>query len=231
MMFASACSNGDGQSGPAPIVTGTMTDIEGNVYPTVIIGKQEWMAANLKTTTYNDGTPIPQVTDASAWSSILLGGAYSWYDNDLANKEVYGALYNWSTVETGKLCPTGWDVPVSENWGALTDYLGGKDALGQNLDGKVVAGGKLKEKGTLHWQSPNTGATNASGFTALPGGRRSMDGSFQEMGQRAYWWCQDQDDFFLVAASEFWALSYDSTTSGGATSPWEYGDSMRCLRN
>ena len=159
MMFASACSNGDGQSGPAPIVTGTMTDIEGNVYPTVIIGKQEWMAANLKTTTYNDGTPIPQVTDASAWSSILLGGAYSWYDNDLANKEVYGALYNWSTVETGKLCPTGWDVPVSENWGALTDYLGGKDALGQNLDGKVVAGGKLKEKGTLHWQSPNTGAT------------------------------------------------------------------------
>jgi len=142
----------------------TVTDADGNVYHGVTIGAQVWTVENLKTTKYNDGTDIPLVTDGAAWDALDVetGGAYCWYNNDISNKDAYGAIYNFAAIKTGKLAPAGWHVPTMEEWQTLIDQLGGKD----------VAGGKLKEAGTTHWNSPNSDATNSSGFTALPGGFR-----------------------------------------------------------
>ena len=154
-----------------------LKDIEGNVYKTVTIGSQVWMAENLKTTKYNNGISIPQVTDATSWNNLSTA-AYCWYNNDAATyKAAYGALYNWYTVNTGKLCPSGWHVPTDAEWTILTDYL----------SGARMAGGKLKEAGTAHWISPNTGATNESGFTALPGGL-CVHGTFTGVGDDGGWW-------------------------------------------
>ena len=148
---------------------GSFTDNrDGETYKTIKIGTQVWMAENLRTTKLNDGTPIPLVTDATAWINLLTPG-YCWYNNDAAsNKTTYGALYNWYMVNTGKLCPTGWHLPSDVEWTMLTTYLGGEN----------VAGGKLKS--ISGWESPNydgtnTGATNETGFTALPGGYRYFD--------------------------------------------------------
>jgi len=148
--------------------TGTVTDADGNIYPTIGIGSQIWMAENLKTTKYNDGASIPLVSDNTAWS-LLFTPAYCWYNNDeLSNKNTYGALYNWYTVGKGKLCPVGWHVPNNSEWAVLASYLGGPQ----------VAGGKMKVPGTDYWKSPNAGATNSSGFSALPGGGRASYGEF-----------------------------------------------------
>lgn len=156
----------------------TVTDIEGRVYPVVLIGTQYWMAENLKTTKYNDNTNITNVTSSSDWIA-LTSPAYCWYENDAATyKDTYGALYNFYAVATGKLCPSGWHVPSNDEFTLLTDYLGGAD----------IAGGKLKETGTTHWTSPNATATNESDFTALPAGDRTFDGSFTGTGVFGVWW-------------------------------------------
>ena len=139
-----------------------VTDIDGNVYQTVTIGTQVWMVENLKTTRYIDGTAIPLDTNSSTWGGLTTPG-YCWYNDSAIYGNTYGALYNWYAVNTGKLAPAGWHVPTDSEWTVLTTYLGGE----------TVAGGKLKDTGTTYWQSPNTGATNASGFLALPGGFRS----------------------------------------------------------
>jgi len=147
---------------------GVMSDCDGNTYDIVKIGDQVWMAHNLMTTKFNDGTEIALVTDATEWAG-LESPAYCWYDNQSYNyKEDYGAMYNWFTVNTEKLCPFGWHVPSYTEWQALLQPLG-------NL------GGKLKEAGTAHWLSPNTGATNSTGFNALPGGDRFYTGSFERL--------------------------------------------------
>jgi uncharacterized protein (TIGR02145 family) len=139
-----------------------VTDYDGNVYPTVRIGTQLWMAKNLRTTRLKFGGTIQIVTDNTAWSNLTTPG-YCWYNNDeAANKETYGALYNWYTIATTNLCPAGWHVPTDDDWEVLTTYLGGYN----------IAGDKLKEAGTAHWANPNTGATNETGFSALPGGSR-----------------------------------------------------------
>jgi len=156
----------------------TVNDIDGNVYKTVEIGTQTWMAENLRTIKYNDGTNIPLVTDDEAWSNLSTPG-YCWiYQrlNDSTNKK-YGVLYNWYTVSTGNLCPTGWHVPTYVEWTTLIDYLG-----------PWVAGGKLKDADTTHWGNPNVGATNETGFTALPGGFRLDNGLFWGFTQ-GFWWC------------------------------------------
>ena len=156
----------------------TVIDVDSNVYKTVTIGTQIWITENLKTTKFNDSIAIPLVTNSTEWSDLTSPG-YCWFDNDEASyKATYGALYNWYSVNTEKLCPTGWHVPTDSEWKTLTDYLGGES----------VAGGKLKEAGTTHWASPNTGATNESGFTALPGGLRYLGGTFYDIGFIAYWW-------------------------------------------
>ncbi len=162
----------------------TISDIDGNIYKTVTIGTQVWIAENLKTTNYNDGIAIPLVTDDTTWSNLTTPG-YCLYNNDSTYINPYAALYNWYTVNTGKLCPTGWHMPTNAEWTTLINYLGGES----------IAGGKLKETGTLNWNPPNTGATNESGFSALPGGYRAHDGSFYEIGDGAYFWSSTESDF------------------------------------
>jgi uncharacterized protein (TIGR02145 family) len=149
-----------------------LTDKDGNFYDTLTIGTQSWMTENLKTSRYNDSTLIPHVTENTEWIDLITPG-FCWYENNFNNKAIYGNLYNWYTVATTKLCPSGWHVPSDAEWLTLIDYLGGES----------VAGGKLKEIGNSHWISPNTGATNESGFTSLPSGNRiGADGSFFNVG-------------------------------------------------
>jgi len=160
-----------------------VVDVEKNIYSTLRIGTQVWMSENLKTTKYNDGTEIPIETDNTLWAGLTTG-AYCWLNNDEANKDIFGALYNWYAVDNGNLCPVGWHVPSESEWDILRDYVGGQ----------TVAGGALKETGTVHWTTPNTGATNSSGFSALPGMmRRDGAGAFYSVpGLHAYFWTSDE---------------------------------------
>jgi uncharacterized protein (TIGR02145 family) len=204
-------------------------DIDGNNYSTVAIGNQLWMADNLKTTRYNDGVAIQLVTDTS-WN-YLSTPAYCWYDNDELNyKNPYGALYNWYTIFYGlfdnrNLCPTNFHLPTDAEWTILTDFLGGNE----------VAGGKMKSTGTLnsldgYWYAPNTGATDESGFIALPGGFR-YDGQysiFSDMGYYGHWWTatdfsnHDADDVYLSA---------NYIPVGRFNELKSTGESIRCVRN
>jgi uncharacterized protein (TIGR02145 family) len=198
--------------------SGTFTDErDGVVYKWVKIGTHIWMAENLKATKYNDGSTIPNVTEKSGWKELKTG-ACSWYKNDIVNKTIYGTLYNWYAVNTGKLCPEGWRLPTDDQWTALTTYLGGEG----------VAGGKLKETGTIHWFSPNTGATNTSGFLGLPGGARNETGEFNFIGGFGFWWSSTED-------KDFGAWYYNIVCNNGSVNRSinfkEYGYSVRCMRN
>jgi uncharacterized protein (TIGR02145 family) len=176
------------------------------------------MVENLRTTRYNDGTAIPLVTDDTEWKKLTTPG-YCWYDNDPATYgSTYGALYNWYAVNRGKLCPTGWHVATDAEWTRLTNYLGGA----------TVAGGKMKEAGLSHWESPNEGATNSSGFTALPGGYRSIDGSFNYLTYSADFWSSSQD-----GASDAWSryLGGSNEYVGRYDDYKTYGFSCRCLQD
>ena len=162
---------GDGSSGAT-----TVTDIDGNVYNTVTIGTQVWMKENLKTTKYRNGETI--------LNTASFSDQWAYGDNE-SNIPVYGRLYTWYAATNFRgLCPTGWHVPTDAEWTLLTDYLGGE----------VVAGGKMKEAGTAHWNSPNTGADNSSGWTALPGGYRDFNGTFLSIGSYGYWWSATEGD-------------------------------------
>lgn len=195
----------------------TVTDVDGNVYNTVIIGTQVWMASNLKTTKYKDGTTIPLVTDGTAWSNLITAG-YCWYDNDAATyKSTYGALYNWYTVNTGKLCPTGWHMPSDIEWNTLTTYLGGES----------VSGGNLKETGKTHWLYPNTGATNTFGFTALPGGNRFRT-SFYDIGKSGFWWSSSESNYRLGLYRE---ISFNGNDVYSHSYNRHTGYSVRCLQD
>jgi uncharacterized protein (TIGR02145 family) len=167
------------KGGPAPDCgCESVTDIDGNMYSTIQIGSQCWMAENLKVTHYRNGDPIPNVTSDYIWFELTTG-AYCNYNNDEGNVDVYGRLYNWHAVVDGRnIAPEGWHVPSDAEWQILVDYLGGD----------AVAGGEMKEAGITHWLSPNTGATNASGFTGLPAGRRDLDGYFLNLGGIGYFW-------------------------------------------
>lgn len=196
----------------------TITDIDGNIYHTVSIGTQVWMVENLKTTRYNDGIVLPLVTNSTSWLNLTTP-AYCWYNNDAsAYKNTYGALYNWYAVNTGKLAPKGWHVPTDAEWTTLTTYLGGD----------TVAGGKLKEIDTTHWQSPNTGATNETGFTALPGGFRDLGGKFYLVGILGRWWCSTEGGTYYA-----WNRHIDYGNIGVYRNYWEkgIGYSVRCLKD
>lgn len=196
------------------------TDGDNNNYPVVKIGDQLWMAENLRTTKYRDKMSIPNVTDQTAWSNLKTPG-YCWYENEAsANKDIYGALYNWYTVETGKLCPEGYHVPSDAEWTTLTSLLGGLSASGK----------KLKETGGTHWYSPwyePTTATNETGFTALPGGMRVNTGTFDYLTYGGAWWSSDQQD-----ATTAWGRIITYENSSAMTRGWDYkpsGSSVRCL--
>ena len=197
---------------------GTVTDIDGNVYHYIVIGTQTWMVENLKTTKYRNGDPILNVTVNASWVALATG-AYCWYNNDEANKVTYGGLYNWFAVaDSRNLAPVGWHVPTDTEWNTLIDFLG-----------SGVGGGKLKEIGISHWLTPNTAATNSSGFTALPGGCRSYpNGTSGGVGYYGYWWSSMAYD-----TSGAWLrfLTYSSADVGRIYYNKKYGFSVRCVRD
>jgi uncharacterized protein (TIGR02145 family) len=197
----------------------TVTDIDGNVYNTVTIGTQVWMAENLRTTWYNDGDSVPLLTDGTSWS-YTTNGAYCWVNNDPAHyKSTYGALYNWFAVNTGKIAPAGWHVPTDVEWITLITYLGG-DSL---------AGGKMKEKDTVHWFPPNTGATNSSGFTALPAGFRSNNPALGFGWLRSYGLFWGTPDSY--ADAYYVDVAYDASSTFRSGMGKNCGLSVRCVRN
>ncbi|MDD3567896.1 MAG: FISUMP domain-containing protein [Bacteroidales bacterium] len=205
------------------ISTTQIADIDNNVYNTVTIGEQEWMAENLRTTKYKDDTTIPTGHTDSQWESLTTG-AYAIYphteidglNSDAEVLEAYGALYNWFAVETGNLCPTGWHVPTDAEWTALTDYVGGAS----------VAGTKLKA--TSGWNSGDNG-TDEYGFSALPGGRRNFfDGNFSNVGNFGYWWSSTELDATLA-----WGryMRYDTGDVYRIHYSRRDGISVRCIKD
>ncbi|MCX6287541.1 MAG: fibrobacter succinogenes major paralogous domain-containing protein [Bacteroidetes bacterium] len=194
-----------------------MTDINGNIYPTIGIGSQIWMVENLRTTRYNDGTSIPEVKSSVEWGGLTTPG-YCWYNNDSVNyKNTYGALYNWHSIHTGKLAPKGWHIPIYDEWKVLINFLGGEDA----------ACGKLKEQDTTHWHSPNIGATNEYGFTALPGGNRGEDGTFGGIRYMGHWGCNEE----WAGGSPFVYSWIIGDKINQLTIDKYLGVSVRCLRD
>ena len=208
------------------ISSGSATDIDGNTYNTVTIGSQVWMAENLKTTKYNDGSTIPWVINNTTWKNLSTP-AYCWYENEeVTYKNEEGALYNWFTVNTGKLCPTGWHVPTDADWHSLVLTLD-PDALNEVLESQI-AGGKLKEAGIEHWLSPNIGATNEVGFTARPSGRRDTGYFFNINNSEGYWWSSTEED---ASNAKDRAISNNSGYIFLLYSPKTHGFPVRCLKD
>ena len=196
----------------------TISDIDNNHYRIVQIGTQVWMAENLKTTKYRNGNTLPNVYDATEWSQ-RTAGAYCEYDNSSANANVYGILYNWYAVSDSRnIAPVGWHVPSHDEFTVLLTYLGGKD----------VAGGKLKEAGTTHWDSPNTGATNETGFTALAGGYRSETGLFGGKGGGTTCWLSTD---YGNSNAWFMQLTYNNPMFLNSVLYIKAGASLRCVRD
>ncbi|MDP1621051.1 MAG: FISUMP domain-containing protein [Bacteroidales bacterium] len=200
----------------------TVTDIDGNVYPTVNIGTQVWMAENLKTTRFNDGTNIPMEMDSTAWNHLSYP-AYCWYSNASVYKDIFGALYNWLAVGAGKLAPTGWHVATDAEWTILTNLLGGAGSAG----GKLKTVGTI-EVGTSYWYTPNTGATNASGFSGLPGGAREFDGSYNYLFSYGFWWTATNDN---SGFAYYRNLSYNYADVQRGLLNYQDGLSVRCVKD
>jgi uncharacterized protein (TIGR02145 family) len=201
-----------------PVTYGSVSDAEGNVYKTTTIGSQTWMAENLRSVKLTDGTAIPRITDNNTWSNLTTP-AYCYYSNDsVYNKKSLGALYNWYTVQSNKLCPTGWHVPSDAEFITLATSLG-VDSL---------AGGKLKESGSINWFIPNTYATNSTGFTALPCGYRFYNGSFNNLSYSGNWWSSTE---YSATSARFFYLVYNKGNIGRNFVDKQYGLSVRCIRN
>lgn len=192
-------------------------DYDGNVYNTVKIGSQRWFVQNLKTTRYNDGSIIPNITSNSIWASST-NGAYCWYDNNITMKNDFGALYNWNVVASGKLCPVGWHIPSDEEWDILAEYLGGEG----------IAGGKLKDASASFWKAPNTGASNILNYSALPGGYRIHDGSFHNIYERGIWWTSSEIE---TSSSNARMLDYEYSSLIKRTYGKSFGLSVRCIKD
>jgi uncharacterized protein (TIGR02145 family) len=216
--------------GPAPACPcDAFTDLDGNTYQTVRIGDLCWMAENLKVTHYANDEQIPHVTDGSTWADLSTG-AWCEYNNDPANYETYGILYNWYAVNDSRgLAPDGWHVATDDEWKQLEMYLGMSQAEA-DTDGLrgTDEGGKLKEVGTVHWESPNEGATNESGFTVVPGGYRRPDGSYGALGQYARFWTATESGSTLAWGR---GLGYDHKQVYRFFLEKKRGFSIRCVRD
>jgi uncharacterized protein (TIGR02145 family) len=194
-----------------------MTDLDGNTYKTVAIDTQIWMAENLKTTKYNDGSEIPLLTKDSEWSQNTPG--YCWYGNNgVKYKSTYGALYKWYTINTDRLCPIGWHVPSDSEWLALINYTGTEMSAGRNL----------KEAGTTHWICPEYGGDNVHGFTALPGGWRESNGTFGLIGIDGIFWTSSEKDDNHSWDRVIYSC-YEDIPQDWA--PKNYGFSVRCVKD
>lgn len=211
--------------------TGTVTDIDGNVYKTVKIGNQWWMAENLKVKHYRNGEKIFNETRNSDWSKLTIG-AYCNYDNDANNLATYGSFYNWyAIIDSRIIAPEGWHVPTDDEWKELEMYLGMSRTMANNIITRgTEEGGKLKETGTIHWSNPNTGATNESGFSALPGGSRRDDGSFIDLGNFAFFWSASYS-FYNYDLAMLRALSCYHSAVYRNNFPKDFGFSVRCVRD
>ncbi len=200
---------------------GTVTDVGGNVYKTITIGTQIWMAENLKVIQYSNGDSIPNIADNTQWNNLLTG-AYCNYGNSADKGAVYGKLYNWHVViDPRNISPAGWHVPNDAEWETLFEYLGGYQ----------VIGGMMKETGTTHWSYINDG-TNESGFTGLPGGMRYFDGGFIDVGSSGFWWSStDCPDYYdLDAYYQYLSGAGDNNVGYGQGSK-NNGMSIRCLKD
>jgi uncharacterized protein (TIGR02145 family) len=249
LILVCSCSTSSDSNGNSNTINDpgpNVTDIDGNNYQSVIICSQTWTKQNLNVSKYSDGTPIPQVQNASAWANLTTG-AWCYYENSTANGTVYGKLYNWYAVAgiydaasaanpalRKKLAPTSWHVPSDEEWSSLINCLD-PDADGGNNTNNV-AGGKMKATGTIQagtglWESPNKEATNASGFAGLPGGYRFSNGTFTDIGGFGTWWNLSED-----SASSAWTrdLNYFSGSAQRLRRQLQsegYGFSVRCVRD
>jgi len=195
-----------------------VVDVDGNTYNIVSIGTQIWLKQNLKVTHFQNGDPIQSVADSIQWMNCT-SSAYCIYQNDVNNVATYGRLYNWHAINDSRnIALSGWHVPTDDEWQTLVDYLGGN----------AVAGGKMKEGGILHWKSPNTDATNESGFTSLPGGFRYDHGYFAYIGERAVFWSATEsgsnDALFRI-------LRYENSESINGIQSKGTGCSVRCIKD
>jgi uncharacterized protein (TIGR02145 family) len=197
---------------------GSVSDVDGNNYKIITIGTQTWMAENLKTTKYKNGISINNETNLNFWSSIQTG-LYCWQNNDPATyKDTYGAFYNWYAVNSGNLCPNGWHIPTNNEWNTLITYLGGE----------TVGKGKLKEISNEHWLNPNTGATNSSGFSAVPSGY--VYGGFTPVGYYAIWWTATEANPSTTYIKQLTHLNDQAFTTYGVRALGQ-GYCVRCIMN
>jgi uncharacterized protein (TIGR02145 family) len=193
---------------------GSVTDIDNNVYKTILIGTQTWMAENLRTTRFCDGTDISFTPDATDWAALSIPG-YCWYNNDSV---AYGALYNWHAASKSNICPAGWHVSTDGDWTILTSYVGGES----------IAGDKLKETGTTHWLITSGTITNDAGFTALPGGYRFAEGVFGNIRRYGFWWSSTESsaaDAYCRDILSAYGNTYRTSSSKKS------GFSVRCVKD
>ena len=188
--------------------------------PTIQIGTQKWMSKNLDVAFYRNGDPIPQVIAPTAWAGLTTG-AWCYYNNDPIQGNKYGKLYNWYAVNDPRgLAPQGWHIPSDAEWTTLAITLGGSS----------VAGGKMKEPGTLNWTTPNTEADNSSGWAGLPGGFRSLSGPFSFVAYGGDWWsATENSNSPTLAWYRFLGSSYGNVYRNSYSK--HYGFSVRCLRD
>jgi uncharacterized protein (TIGR02145 family) len=210
--------NSDGIAyGTLEVFTTKIADADGNIYNTILLNDNIWMVENLKTTRFSDGAVIPLVTESTVWSALSAPG-FCYYNNDeLTNKALYGGLYNWHAVNSEKICPINWHVASDNEWIAFTNFMAGE----------VVAGGRLKEAGTAHWLSPNSGATNDKGFTALPGGSRDSNGTFSNIGRDGNWWSSTQYD---ITNAWYRNMNYNVNSIDRRSLNKSNGLSVRCIK-
>ena len=210
----------DGSKGYYYFVNGVWTLLtEEKYYPTVTISTQQWMEKNLDVTTYRNGDPIPYVTDPTQWASLTTG-AWCYYNNDPSNNATYGKLYNWHAVNDPRgLAPAGFHIPTDAEWTTLELFLGGAS----------LAGGLMKVSGTTTWTAPNTGATNTSGFSGLPGGSRLQSGTFSFVRDIGFWWSSTERDIASTAWIRF--LDYPASNSTRTFYDLRRGHSVRCLKD
>jgi uncharacterized protein (TIGR02145 family) len=196
-----------------------VTDADGNTYTSIIIGNQEWLQSNLNVATYRNGDPIPEVQDLETWRDLETG-AWCHYANATANGVIYGKLYNWyAVVDPRGLAPEGWHVATDDEWVILTDQFGGNQE----------SGGALKATGTQYWLEPNAGATNASGFTALPGGTRGTVNDFSKLNEDGWWWTSSESSP-AFGSSRLITHDFDGALDN-YSSRKEVGHAVRCVRD
>lgn len=203
-----------------------ITDIDGNYYSTVQVGSQIWMKQNLRVTHFANGDPIPKVDDSLLWANLTTG-AFCFYNNDSAtNAHDYGALYNWYAVtDNRKICPAGWHVPTDTTWFGLALFLDSSAHFSYGPESSIV-GGKMKETGIGHWRTPNTGATNSSHLSILPGGMRDYNGAYSTLTTHCALYSAMPSGSSTAYAQHIWFNSADFSRNSASMT---HGYSVRCI--